>query len=121
VALISWLLASFGLRGAVLVTLLAMSIVKGMGVVRAAHLFNARFAEALPWRRLAAIAARSLVSAVPAYLILRALTLPALAGLACASAVYGATYLALSYGSWTAERRDMPWSFAMRRRVTQES
>jgi len=121
VALISWLLTAFGLRGAVLVTLLAMSIVKGMGVVRAAHLFNARFTEALPWRRLGAIAGRSLVSAVPAYLVLHTLTLPALAELACASAAYAATYLALSYGSLTAEQRDVPWSFAMRRRVTQES
>jgi O-antigen/teichoic acid export membrane protein len=121
VALISWLLTAFGLRGAVLVTLLAMSLVKGMGVVRAAHLFNARFAEALPWRRLGAIAGRSLVSAVPAYLVLHTLTLPALAELACAGAAYGATYLALSYGSLTAEQRDVPWSFAKRRRVTQES
>ena len=121
VALISWLLTAFGLRGAVLVTLLAMSIVKGMGVVRAAQLFNAPFAEALPWRRLGAIAGRSLVSAVPAYLILHTLTLPALAELACAGAAYGATYLALSYGSLSAEQLDVPWSFAMRRRVTQES
>ena len=100
-----------------------MSIVKGMGVVRAAHLFNASLAEALPWRRLGAIAGRSLVAAVPAYLVLHTLTLPALAELACAGAAYGVTYLALSYGSLSAEQRDVPWSFAMRRRVsvTQES
>jgi len=47
--------------------------------------------------------------------------LPALAELACAGAAYGTTYLVLSYGSLTAEQRDVPWSFAMRPRVTQES
>jgi O-antigen/teichoic acid export membrane protein len=121
VGLIGSLLSSFGLRGAVLVTLLAMGVVKGLGIVRAAQLFGARFSEALPWRRLAGITLCAVLAAVPALVITLRVALPPLAVLACACVAYAATYLALSYGSRTAERPELPWSFATRRRVTQES
>ena len=55
--LIGWFLNAFGLLGAVLVTLLAMVVVKGLGVVRIAQLLHVGPREALPWGRLARIAA----------------------------------------------------------------
>lgn len=121
VALISWFLTSFGLIGAVLVTVLATSLVKALGIVKIGRLLGAPIGAVLPWRRLAGIALRALVAAVPAVWITRTLALPPLAVLACAGAAYAAMYLALSYGSLMSERPDLPWSFATRRRLTQES
>ena len=99
VALIGWLLSSFGLRGAVLVTLLAMSIVKGhgRGEGRAAVQGAVRrgVAVAPPGRDRGTVAGRRGAGVW----VLHTLALPALAELACAGAAYGATYLALSYGS----------------------
>ena len=52
--LIGWFMSTFGLIGAVLVTLVATSLVKAVAVVRIARLMNVGVADVLPWRRLGA-------------------------------------------------------------------
>jgi O-antigen/teichoic acid export membrane protein len=108
VALIGWLLSTFGLSGAVLVTLIAAVVVKTVGVMRMAWVLDASFAELLPWRELTAITVRSLVAAAPAFWIAHSLPFPPFVLVACAAAAFAGTYLALSYAS-----RALPWSFSM--------
>ena len=96
--LTGWFLSMFGLGGAVLVTLLAMTVVKALGVVRIARLMHVGPREALPWGRLARIAARAGVSAVPVFWLQQLVAWHPLVTLATGAAVYGATYALLSYG-----------------------
>jgi O-antigen/teichoic acid export membrane protein len=69
---IGWFLSTFGLAGAVIVTLVSTALVKAAGVVRIARLMNVRLVEALPWSRLAAIASQAVIAAVPAFWVNRA-------------------------------------------------
>ena len=117
VVLIWPFLSIFGMSGAVLVTLLATSVAKGVGAVRIARLLGAGLHDALPWRRLAGIVASAVIAAVPAFWIIHTVTLPALAVLACAGFAYAGAYAALLFGSTTAARQIVPSSFAMRRRL----
>jgi O-antigen/teichoic acid export membrane protein len=94
--LIGWCLSAFGLRGAVLVTLLAAGIVKAVGIATIARLMGVTVREVLPWRRLAVIAARSGAAAVPAWLVIRIGAPPVLTVFAAAVA-YAATYAVLWY------------------------
>jgi O-antigen/teichoic acid export membrane protein len=94
--LIGWSVSAFGLRGAVLVTLLAASLVKAVGIAAIAPLMGVTVREVLPWRRLAAIAARSGVAALPVLLIVRIAAPPMLTAFAAAVA-YAAAYAALWY------------------------
>jgi hypothetical protein len=50
-ALIGWFLSTFGMSGAVLVTLVSTLLVTIVGVARIAHLLQLSFADALPWGR----------------------------------------------------------------------
>lgn len=118
VALISPFLSTFGLPGAVLVTLLATSLVKAMGALRITRLLGAPAREAVPWARLGGIVVRSAVAAVPAAWILHSLALPPLALVACAGIAYAAAYASLSYPSMVAEPATVPSWFATRRRLT---
>src|SRR5262249_53773669 len=68
---IGWFLTTFGLAGAVIVTLVSTALVKAAGIVRIAQLMNVRLVSALPWRRLAAIASHAVIAAVPAFWITR--------------------------------------------------
>jgi O-antigen/teichoic acid export membrane protein len=52
-ALIGWFLSTFGMSGAVLVTLVSTLLVNIVGVGRIAHLLHVPLAAALPWGRLA--------------------------------------------------------------------
>jgi O-antigen/teichoic acid export membrane protein len=96
--LIGWFLAGFGLRGAVLVTLLAMAVTKTLGAVRVAWLMKAGLRDALPWDRLARIAACAVVSAAPALWLQQQIAWHPLATFMAGSGVYVATYAFLSYG-----------------------
>jgi len=113
VILIRPFLSSFGLVGAVLVTLLATSVVKGIAVVNITGLLEAPVRRSMPWARLAAIAVSAGVSAVPALWVIRTFALPPFVLLACAGAGYAAVYAALLYGSgWLSpfalDRREGP-------------
>jgi hypothetical protein len=64
--LIGWFMSTFGLIGAVLVTLIATSLVKAAAVLRIARLLHVGVADVLPWRRLAAAAVHAGIAVVPA-------------------------------------------------------
>jgi hypothetical protein len=96
--LIGTFLSAFGLSGAVFVTLVALTITKTLGLVRIAALLRVGPLQLMPWRRLAGIAAISIVSTAPAVAVQRLLPWPPLAVFLASSAVYGAAYVLLSYG-----------------------
>jgi O-antigen/teichoic acid export membrane protein len=96
-ALIGWFLSTFGMSGAVLVTLVSTLLVNLVGVARIAHLLHLSFAETLPWGRLAAIFACAVVAALPVLWITRALALRPMIALVASSAAYAAFYFGLSY------------------------
>ena len=96
--LIGGFLSTFGLRGAVFVTLVAMAVAKALGAVRIAWLMGVGVREALPWRRLAAIAAIAVVSAVPMLWLQRSVTWHPLVTFVAGGGLYASTYALLSYG-----------------------
>jgi O-antigen/teichoic acid export membrane protein len=98
-ATVGWCLSTFGLPGAVVVTLLAMTLVKLLGVVRIAHLMHVHIWEALPWGRLAGIALRAAIAAAPVLWLQHTLVMPPLVGLFVGGVVYASTYGALSYAA----------------------
>ena len=97
--LIGWFLSTFGLVGAVLVTLISTAAVKALGVIRLARLLHVPVAEALPWASLGGITIRAVVAALPVLWITHYASLHPLAGLIVGGAAYGATYLLLSIGA----------------------
>jgi O-antigen/teichoic acid export membrane protein len=96
--LIGWFLNAFGLLGAVGVTVLAMTIVKMLGVVRIAQLMHVGPLEALPWRSLARIAAVSVISAVPVLWLQRHVTWHPMITFFAGGALYVSGYALLSFG-----------------------
>ena len=95
--LIGWFLSTFGMSGAVLVTLASTLLVNLVGVARIARLLHLSFAETLPWARLAAIFACAAVAALPVLWITRELALRPIVALGMSSAAYAAVYFGLSY------------------------
>ena len=85
--LIGWFISTWGLIGAVLVTLAGTSIVKAAALVRIAKLMHVGFAEVLPWKRLAVQAACATAAVVPAWIVMRFVSTPFLT-----AAVGGTTY-----------------------------
>jgi O-antigen/teichoic acid export membrane protein len=69
--LIGWFISTWGLIGAVLVTLAGTTIVKAAALVRIAKLMHVGFAEVLPWKRLAIQAAHATAAVVPAWILMR--------------------------------------------------
>jgi O-antigen/teichoic acid export membrane protein len=105
VALISWCLSAFGLVGAVLVTLLATTIVRILSIVRIARLFRVAFTRILPWRHLAGIAVCAIVAALPAWWLSRTLTVARPIVLVVAGAMYWIVYAAIVYTAILWQRR----------------
>jgi O-antigen/teichoic acid export membrane protein len=116
VALIGPFLAAFGLIGAVLVTLLATTLVKGLAVVKITRLLGAPLHGAMPWARLAVVAGSAAVAALPALWVVRTLALPPFVLLACAGTAYLAVYAVLVQVSGTL-RESVP-AIALRGRET---
>jgi O-antigen/teichoic acid export membrane protein len=100
--LIGWFMSTFGLIGAVLVTLVATSLVKAVAVVRIARLMNVGVADVLPWRRLGAAVVHAGIAVVPAWWVMRVPSLPPLAALTLSAAAYGMSFAAIWYlrGPW---------------------
>ena len=97
--LISWFLSTFGMSGAVLVTLVSTMLINLVGVARIAHLLQLSFRESLPWMRLAGIFARATVAAIPVVWVSRTWAPHPLIALALGGAAYGVIYFGLSYVS----------------------
>jgi O-antigen/teichoic acid export membrane protein len=103
VGCIGWFIDSFGLVGAVLATLTALTAAKAAGLLRIASVLHVSVAQVLPWWTLARITARALAAAVPAWWLSYVFAgIPWLA-LAAGGAVYGITYLVLCYAPGIAE------------------
>jgi len=96
-ALIGWCLSTFGMSGAVLVTLVSTTLINFVGVARIAHLLHLSFNDALPWSRLAGIVARAGIAAVPVIWLTHEWALQPVVGLLAGGAAYGITYFGLSY------------------------
>jgi len=96
--LIGWFLGIFGLSGAVLVTLLAMTVSKSLGVVYIARLLDVGLREALPWGRLALITVLAGVSAAPVLWLQWSVSWHPLVTFVAGAAAYGTAYALLSYG-----------------------
>ena len=105
VALISWCLSTFGLVGAVLVTLLATTAVRIISIGRIAYLLKAPVTQILPWMHLAGIAVCAIVAAGPAYWLSRHSTLPRPVVLVSAGALYWVVYAVIAYAAFRWERR----------------
>ena len=101
--LIGWFMGAFGLVGAVLVTLIATIVAKGLAVVRIASLMHVPVTQVLPWAALGRLAARAIAAAVPAWVVAAALGHIPAAAFGAGAAVYGLTYLVLCYAPAIAE------------------
>jgi hypothetical protein len=98
---IGWFMSRFGLAGAVLMTLVSTSVVKALAVVKIARVLKVDLLEILPWGRLAAIAIRAVIAAMPAFWVNRALAWPALHTVVTIGTVYVLTYgLTWLISSW---------------------
>ena len=105
VGLISWCLSAFGLVGAVLVTLVATTIVRMLSIARIAYLLKAPVKRILPWRHLAGIALCAIAAAAPTYWLSRTLTLPRPVVLVAAGITYWTVYAAIAFAAFRWERR----------------
>lgn len=88
-ALIAWAVSVAGLVGAVLATVVAAAVAKGLALARLRRLLDVAWSRVLPWQQLFAIATASIVAAVPAALLRPRLD----RGEAATLVVLGATYL----------------------------
>ena len=88
-------LSTFGLPGAVMVTLLALFSGKALALLRIGHLMNVSMRRLLPWFDLARIAAVCAGALLPALLIRSALPLPPWPSLLVTGSVYATTCAAL--------------------------
>jgi O-antigen/teichoic acid export membrane protein len=96
--LIGWFVNGFGLLGAVGVTLMAMAVVKSLGVVRIAQLMHVGPREALPWGRLAGIAALAGISALPVFWLQNRVAWHPIVMFLAGGCLYVGSYALLSYG-----------------------
>ena len=101
-------MSSFGLPGAVLVTLIGTMGVKLLGAARVASLMHIPLWQMLPWMRLAAITARALVAAIPAWWIANHMALSPMVALIAGGAAYTTIYFGLAYLSMLAPRKGAP-------------
>lgn len=97
---IGWFLAAFQLRGAVVVTIIALAVSKTLALYRITTLMGVRMRRLLPWRNLAATLAIAGAACAPAMAVRAGLNLPPYLALVAVSSVYAASYCAfvLSFG-----------------------
>jgi O-antigen/teichoic acid export membrane protein len=89
---------TFGVRGAVLITLTATAVSKGLSLVRAAQLMDTSMRQILPWGSLAAITAASAAACLPVWLVKTQLHLPLAPLLAAMGSCFALTYAGLLFG-----------------------
>lgn len=96
--MISAFVFTFGLPGAVLITLTATAVSKGLSLVRAARLMHTTVRQILPWGTLAAVAAASAASCLPVWIVKTQLHLPLAPLLAVMGSLFVLTYAGLLFG-----------------------
>jgi O-antigen/teichoic acid export membrane protein len=97
-AFIQWFLSIFHLVGAVLITVIAAAIGKGLGLARMKRIMEVGLTDLLPWRSLAAIGGVAAAAGLFALVVKSGTGLPPLPLLVMTSFVYTASYLALAIG-----------------------
>jgi len=95
VATMGWFLSTFGLMGAVLITLVGILLAKIMAVVRIRKALQTTYGNVLPWKDLGSSLAVAIVSAVPAIVINAKLAGPSLVVLPISGMTYVVTYVVL--------------------------
>jgi hypothetical protein len=111
---IGWFFSAFGLTGAVMITLLSMSLVKAVSVIRIARLLKVGMSDVLPWRRLAGVAIQSAIAAMPALWMNRAAAWPASVAIVATGTVYAMTFGAIRWIASPPERVGRPSSMVLR-------
>jgi O-antigen/teichoic acid export membrane protein len=99
VLLVHWSIATFGLAGAVLVTLFATAATKVLGLARIARLMQMRSIALVPWRDVGGAALAAAAAALSAGIVIFELNLPPLPTLVMAGALYVSVYLAVLWRS----------------------
>lgn len=99
VALIGPLMTAFGLRGPILVTLLAMAVAKALHLLRMKRLMRLSVVDVLPWGSLAAILGVSATAAVTTLGVRALLAGPPLAVLLAEAVAYALAYVALLFAA----------------------
>ncbi|HKT33998.1 MAG TPA: lipopolysaccharide biosynthesis protein [Nitrospira sp.] len=89
---------SFGLLGAIFVTIVALAVGKAIGLAAAASLWQVGIARLLPWRPLSRIALVTLAAALPAVALAYALHAAPFMKILAISAIYGSLYAAMALG-----------------------
>lgn len=97
VALIHWFLSALQLVGAVLVTVLALAIGKGLGLLKMKHIWQVGLADLLPWRDLLGIGAVAVVAGLATVLVTSSLEVSALPRLVTVGLIYMASYLGMAF------------------------
>ena len=104
--LIGWCVSTFGLIGAVLVTLAGTTIVKVLALVKIARLMDVGIAHVLPWKRLVTHAAQAAAAAVPVLALGRLVSAPPFVALMLDGAVYVLTFATIWYARIAWQRRE---------------
>lgn len=95
--LIAGFMSAFGLTGAVLVTLVALTITKVLGAARIASQMGVGMRAALPWRRLGVTAVVALIALLPLRWLQVSVDWPPLVRFLVGSGVYVGTYAGLMW------------------------
>ena len=96
--MIGWFLSAFGIKGAVLITLLATVVSKSLAMVRATSLMKVSAARILPWGSLAAMGVASAAAALPAWMVKTQVHLHPLPLLMLMGTVFAISYAGLVLG-----------------------
>ena len=93
--MIQWAIRSFGLVGAILVTMFALTIGKAIGLAAAASLWRVEVGRLLPWRALFLIAVVALAAAMPALAVSYGLQAAPAIRILAIGAAYASVYVAM--------------------------
>jgi hypothetical protein len=106
-ALMSWLLGSFHLIGAVLVTMIGILVAKCMALVRMRRVMETPFLRLLPWKNLGGILIAAMIAAIASLVVNAGMDLPSVYLLPVSGVVYLLVYggLILMSGLLTAPEK----------------
>ncbi len=109
VSMIHFFLMTFGVLGAVLVTLLTTFLIKVFSLWRIKHILGVSTAQLLPWKSLGNAVAIAALASVPALLVKAALVLPGPLVLLVTGATYTISYycLLVLMGPMDSQEKDM--------------
>ena len=91
-------LHAFGLLGAVLVTMVALALGKGLALFKMKALMQAKASELLPWRILGSIAVITIAASLVAVGVRSTLDVPVLLRLMIVGVVFASSYIAMLLG-----------------------